>query len=386
MGIPMGMPYFRLRELDSKSEVVSFSSNYVLYGDMSHRVMSLIAESVGNIYPYSIDESFFVLDDFNQMPHDKAAELAKRILQYTGIPVSIGIATTKTLAKTACKFAKKYKGYQSACIIDSEEKLKKALSLTALNDVWGIGRRSLPKLKNCGITTASDFVQKMTHDCVRKLFGLGGLHTWMELQGIDCIASENSVLRQSICTSRSFANMVSDYNQLESLVANFAAQCSRKLRKQHSVAQTVTVFIMSNRFRDELEQYANGMSMMLNVPVANTEEIVSASCKLLKRIFKNGILYKKAGVVVSSITPDSAIQTALFDENEAKRDRNDKLSAIIDSINSANGHDTICLAIQLPTDKDSKSTADSHLFTQNLRREHMSQRYTTSWEELLLVK
>lgn len=383
MKIPMGMPFYQLKEFDKNNAVTAFSSNYVLYGDMSHRVMSILSNTVGNIIPYSIDESFFAIDNYAQLPHTKAVALAKNIHQSTGIPVSIGIAPTKTLAKVACKFAKKLKGYKSACIINTDEKRLKALQLTAIEDIWGIGRRTIPSLKQKGIVTAADFLQ-LSEKAIRREFGLPLAQTWKELNGIDCIDIEKGDNKQSICTSRSFAQMVDSEEQLQTHIANFAAQCATKLRQQHSAAQSVMVFIASNRFRTDLQQYSNACTQMLEVAASNTYEIVAAASLALHKIFKKGVQYKKAGVILCDICPANAIQTSMFDENQYRRDKDNQLSAIIDSINKANGRDTICLAAQLSGPNNNIS--NQPLFNNNLRREHLSERYTTNWNELLKVK
>ena len=184
MGIPMGLPFFRLAEYDRRKEVVAFSSNYVLYADMSKRVMSVLRDDVGEVFPYSIDESFFTFSDGASSQMDMVRALPSKVLQYTGIPVSIGVAPTKTLAKLASKFAKKYKGYGGCCVIDTEEKRLKALSLFPLSDVWGIGRRTIVMLERAGYHTAADFTE-VSEQQVRRLLGVNGVrcsaHPWSGL-------------------------------------------------------------------------------------------------------------------------------------------------------------------------------------------------------------
>ena len=361
MGIPMGMPFFRLREFDVEKRVTPFSSNYTLYADMSHRVMQLLASEVGDIIPYSIDESFFAVDSFANFSHDRAVQLSAKILKCTGIPVSVGVAPTMTLAKVACRYAKKVKGYHGACLIDNDTKRQKAIQHIDIGDVWGIGRRSLPRLKAMGIVTAADYAQ-LEELQVKRQFGINGIRTWQELNGISVVKAEDHDAKQSICTSRSFAEMVTTEEQLLTHVSNFAAQCALKLRQQQSVAQSVMVFVSSNRFRDDMEQYANAA---------------------MHSIYKKGVSYKKAGVVLSSISPNHAVQTSIFDTASEQRSHNDRLMAVIDKINSKNGRDAVHLASQQPD--DAQPAKETPIFNNNLRREHMSRCFTTNFNDIIDV-
>ncbi|MCR5697901.1 MAG: Y-family DNA polymerase [Marinilabiliaceae bacterium] len=384
MGIPMGMPFFKLREFDVEKRVTPFSSNYTLYADMSHRVMQLLASEVGNIIPYSIDESFFAVDSFANFSHERASQLSAKIQKYTGIPVSVGVAPTMTLAKVACRYAKKVKGYHGACLIDNDVKRQKAIQNIDIGDVWGIGRRSLPRMKAMGIVTAYDYT-KLEEVQVKRQFGINGVRTWKELNGISVAKAEEHDTKQSICTSRSFAEMVSAEEQLLTHVSNFAAQCAMKLRQQQSVAQAVTVFVSSNRFRDDMEQYANAATTILDVAASNTPEIVKAAINAMHSIYKKGVSYKKAGVVLSSITPNHAVQTSIFDTASEQRLRNDRLMAVVDKINNKNGRDAVHLASQQPAEVNNIDTQTSLIFNYNLRREHMSKCFTTNFDEIIEV-
>lgn len=381
MGIPMGLPYYKLPDIDKEGQVTAFSSNYVLYGDMSARVMRLLADSVGSILPYSIDESFYTTTDHGAI--EQARAVRALIVKSTGIPVSVGLAPTKTLAKLASHFAKRYPLYYGVCAINTEEKRRKALALSPLKEIWGIGRRSIASLSSMGIGTALQYADT-NKAVIRKYFGTNGVRTWQELNGIDCIELDDSDTKKSICTSRSFANMVETPDQLATHVATFASQCAIKLRKQHSVASIVSVFISSNRFRTDLQQYANTCTITLPVPAANTIDIARAAQRALAAIYRKGILYKKAGVIVSGISSDNAIQGALFDFDPKRREKHDALSKVIDQINRSEGSDTVHLAAQLPTEK--RSDRNAEVFTNNLRREHLSPRYTTSLREIINVK
>ncbi|MCQ2235399.1 MAG: Y-family DNA polymerase [Bacteroidales bacterium] len=384
MGIPMGLPFFRLSkyQVKGRQEVTAFSSNYVLYGDLSSRVMSIVRETVGEIIPYSIDELYYQSSLENEKIEEQARNLRANILRSVGIPVSIGIAQTKTLAKVACHFAKKFSGYRGACMIDTEFKRQKALELTPIDDVWGIGRRTLPKLKKMGLSTALQ-LSNISDEVAHFLLKLPGLRTVKELQGIDCIASEDISGKQSICTSRSFASMLTEIEDLRAMTANFAATCANKLRKQRSVASMVTVFVLSNRFREDCIQYNNSANIVLPVAVSSTQEIVAAAIEALNTVFRPGVQYKKCGVILSCITSDSAVQTSLFDYDPEKRDHYDKIAAVMDAINTNAKHDAVYLGSQLPNGQ--RDNFKEELFMHNLRREHASPRATTNWDEIIEI-
>lgn len=389
MSIPMGLPYFKLKGLDPKGEVTAFSSNYVLYADLSRRVMSILADSVGETMPYSIDECFFSLDMGQDEAFAVAARLPEKIKKWTGIPVSIGIAPTKTLAKMACRFAKKHKGYNGFCAIDNEAKRLKAVSLVKLNDVWGIGRRAIKTLNNAGLYSAADFCAA-TEEQVRKLMGVNGLRTWHELRGEDSVEQDVIDTKKSICTSRSFAEMLTGIEELRPMVANFASMGAAKLRKQASVANIVSVFVSSNAFRDDLKQYSNIFNVTLQEATSSQIDIVKAADAALRVVFRKGVAYKKAGVILSGISSPRAAQPVLFqqeiDQNAVKKNI---LANVVDKINKAEGMNTIHLASQMAIKRERPGdlqNAGGDVFLSNLRRDHVSPRYTTDWNDILRVK
>lgn len=374
MGIKMGTPYFQIRQLAESGVLVVRSSNYVLYGDLSHRVMSILRDAVPSIEVYSIDEAYLDLSGIDASQHRSLClNLIRKVRQWTGIPVSIGIANTKTLAKVANHFAKKYPGYRGVCTIDNEEKRLKALSLTPVGDVWGIGRRVAPKLESIGIGTALDFTN-MSRGWVRSKLGLGGERTWMELRGTETIPQSTEQSRQSICTSRSFAEHITDVDELRLRVADFAAVCARKLRKEHTAAASVTVFLLTDRFRADLPQYCPAMTSVLDVPSNSNQEIVGAALRCLDAAFKDGYGYKKAGVTVNDIVPEDAVQGSLFDDRAELRGREDTLSGIIDRFSTSEGG-MLRLASQ----------REGH-YSEGVRREHCSRLFSTSWDEMMEVK
>ncbi|WP_288917788.1 Y-family DNA polymerase [uncultured Prevotella sp.] len=384
LGIPAGMPYFQLKEQFGAYNVTAFSSNYELYGEMTARVMSLITKACPYFYRYSIDEAFCDLsrmriDDLKKWGED----LHKKILKWTGIPVSIGIAPTKTLAKCADRFAKDYKGYNHCCVIDSDEKREKALKLFPIDKVWGIGRRYADRLLRDDVHTAWEFTQLGAH-WVRSTFNINALRTWQELKGIDCVPTEQMTTKKSICTSRSFPGMIDDFTALRTHVSNYAARCSEKLRKQHSVCSMVTVFIDTNHFRPDLPQYDNACSKTFLTPVNTTQEVVSGALECLKRIFRTSYKYKRAGVIVSGISGDNPVQTDFTDYNATAREKLRRLTEAVDNINRRNGSETIVLGSQQYTAKDGKGKADT--FRNAIKHDLRSPNYTTRWSDILIVR
>lgn len=243
LGIEMGMPFYQAKELLEREKVAVFSSNYTLYGDMSRRVMMLLSEFTPELTQYSIDEAFIDLTGMGggEALRDYGKRIVRTIGKGTGIPVTLGIAPTKTLAKVASKYGKRYKGYEGVCLIDTEEKRIKALQGFDIADVWGIGRRSAKKLAYYGVKTAWDFTQ-WSESRVRRLLTVTGTRTWKELRGENCIDISELPEKQSICTSRSFPyNGLSELRVVEEAVANFAASCVRKLREQKSRCSQLTV-------------------------------------------------------------------------------------------------------------------------------------------------
>ena len=376
LGIKMGTPFFQLRDLVANGKVVACSSNYTLYGDLSERVMRILSGTLPGYQKYSIDEAFFTLDGIKPEDYKSVCgKLIRLVRLSTGIPVSIGIAPTKTLCKVANHFAKKYPGYRGVCIIDSDEKRIKALSLTPIDDVWGIGWRGAPKLMAAGVRTALDFVQR-PEAWVRGRMGITGVRTWKELQGTPAVADEFPAPRKSICTSRSFAEMITDKAELRLRVSDFAGICAQKLRSERSAALSVGVFAHTNPFRKDLPQYYPWEMVHLDTPRNSTQEIVGAALRALDAIFREGYSYKRAGVIIDDIVSADAIQGQLFeteDERELQR-RQDEISAIMDRVNKP-GSNLLRLATQRP----------GH-YADGIRRDHCSPSFTTDWEDLMEVK
>lgn len=368
LGIKMGIPAYQIKNLVSSHGVAVFSSNYTLYGDMSGRVMSMLAELSPEIEVYSIDEAFVNLDGIRDL-ESIGRKMVSGVTRGTGIPVSLGVAPTKTLAKIANKFAKKYPAYDQLCIIDSEEKRIKALQLTEIGDVWGIGRRQAAKLQKQGIKTAYDFT-RFSGAWVRKNMTVVGERTWKELHGISCIDMENAPpAKKQICTSRSFGKMLTDIDTISEAIASHASTCAKKLRKQQSYAASLMVFIHTNNFREDLPQYWKNTVIHLPVPTNDTQEIVHYALAGLRTIYLNGYQYKKAGVIITEITEGA--QLGLFDLVD--RDKRERLMQAVDKINGEHGHN-IKLAVQ-GTGRGWK-----------LKQEQLSGHYTTNLNQIIDIK
>ena len=403
LGYKMGDPFYQVKEKLEAEGVAIFSSNYTLYGSLSNRVMSMLSHYSPHIDQYSIDESFFDVDQSmaerffqdnlkendtflnnESLLHQYGARISADVLRAVGIPISIGIAETKTLAKIGSKFAKKYKGYQGCCLIDTDERRHKALSLFPIEDVWGIGRQISRKLDYMGIRTAAQFADKK-ESWVRSHFNITTVRTWKELNGESCISIEELPQKKSICTSRSFAGEgISDKDVVEEAVANFAVRCAEKLRHQGSVCQGITVFAWTSRFNENVPEYTIHDSLTLPIATNAQEEIVGAALSILRAKYPKSMAdsrpdrpdmsfyFKKAGVILWQISPDHPRQQDLFDTID--RSRQKALMEAIDAINRKNGHGTIRQAVQ----------GNGCRF--DLKREYMSKRFTTDIHEILKVK
>ncbi len=374
IGLRRGDAIFKVQPVVDANDVAVFSTNMQLYAAMSKRVTSILRQCVMHVENYSIDESFCDLEGYEK--HYDLAEymrsVAEKIALWTDIPVSIGVAPTRTLAKIGSKFAKQYKGYRGVCVIDTEKKRRKALEMFPLDDVWGIGRRTLDKLSRCGIRTPLEFADK-DEAWVRARFTKPGFQTWLELNGKSCIDTAEVMRKKTICTSRSFGDMVSDLQSLKASIAHFAASCANKLRGQSSVCRTVSVFILSNRFREDLKQYSNMASVTMETETSDTIEITDAALAALECIYRPGIMYKKSGVIVSDISDGAAVQGYLFDpvQNRAERGR---LMEAMDSLNHAYGLKTVQLAVEGEKQQSWKTKC-----------EHRSGNYLTDINEILTV-
>ena len=376
LGIKMGVPLYQIRDLVEKHHIACFSSNFSLYGDLSARVMSLLRKHTTRFEQYSIDEGFITLDHVPPAERKTYCEnLVREIYQGTGIPVSMGIAPSKTLCKVASKYAKKFPGYNGACMIDTDEKRLKALAKFEVGDVWGVGRQTAAKLAALGISTALQFAE-MSESRVQSLLHKPGLLTWRELHGIDCIDTSEMVSKQSITTSRTFANPITTLPLMEQQLANFCDTCARKLRMQKSLCAQLIVFAHTSRFRTDIEQCQIVQTVNLSIPTSDTRELLSYMLNAFRPYFREGVQFKKAGVIFSRIVPEGSVVADLFDERDRTRDA--ALQRTIDKIREKAGRNAILLATQLPTSKEQAA--------QVYKSEHQSPRYTTELSQVLTIR
>ena len=383
LGIKMGVPLYQIRDLVEKHHIACFSSNFSLYGDLSARVMSLLRKHTTRFEQYSIDEGFITLDHVPPTERKTYCEnLVREIYQGTGIPVSMGIAPSKTLCKVASKYAKKFPGYNGACMIDTDEKRLKALAGFEVGDVWGVGRQTAAKLAALGISTALQFAE-MSESRVQSLLHKPGLLTWRELHGIDCIDTSEMVSKQSITTSRTFANPITTLPLMEQQLANFCDTCARKLRMQKSLCAQLIVFAHTSRFRTDIEQCQIVQTVNLSIPTSDTRELLSYMLNEFRPYFREGVQFKKAGVIFSRIVPEGSVVADLFDERDRTRDA--ALQRTIDKIRDKSGRNAILLATQLPNLSRSVGTSKEQA-AEVYKSEHQSPCYTTDLLQILTIR
>ena len=338
----MGDPLFKIEHLIKKYNVTIFSGNMPLYGDMSNRVRQVLRSAVPAIEVYSIDEAFLDLNGMD-MDFDRFAKnLSYKCRRFTGIPVSVGVSHTKTLAKIAAKLCKQYPRLKGGCYMYRKEDIEKVLRRFPIEDVWGVGRRTAAKLHSLGIRSAYDFTL-MDEQRVHYLFGIMGVRSWKELNGVPAIKFEDVVAtNQSVSNTRSFSKEIYDLDELVEQIATFATMTAEKLRKQHSVCSDLAVFVRTNRFKDDIEQvYANEL-VTFQIPTNSTNRIVEAAVNAARRIFVRGCGYKKAGVTASRIMPEDGVTGSLF-EDVAVYEQDCKLMKAMDAINGNFGKGTVKL-------------------------------------------
>jgi DNA polymerase V len=385
LGIKEGTPYFQMQQQFKDQEIAVFSSNYELYGDLSSRVVMIISQEAPAYFRYSIDECFVYLDGMERINLQQWGErLHQRIRRSVGLPVSIGLAPNKTLAKIASKLAKKFEVYRHCCIIDNDDNRIAALKWLPVEDVWGIGRRYAAKLQALGCKTAYDFAQHH-RDWVRLTFNnINIVRTWQELNGEDVVPNEELTKKKSICTSRSFSGMIADKDQLRTHISNYASRCAEKLRRQGTVASVVGIFVSTNPFREDLLQYWKYQELRLITPTNSTIPIVQAATELLDRLFIQGLQYKRAGVIVNGISPSSPLQQDLFDVDAGQIRKLKKLDAAVDLLNKRYGSETVVIGAQQYTKPHGEGKAD--VFADAIKHDHKSKNPTTRWSDIIELK
>ncbi len=351
LGIKMGVPFYQIRQMAEQYGIVHFSSNFELYGDISSRIMTILGKYTDELQQCSVDEAYIDLSYCTDTEAAKAvaARIKAEIQKSIGVPVSLGIAATKTLCKVATDYAKHYAGYKGVCSISTEEQRRKALSDYAIEDVWGIGRQSAAKLHKAGVTTALEFADH-TELFASNLLNLPGANTWRELNGHDCIALGDSPEKASITCSRTFAHGVTDRTLLEQALSEFCAKVAEKLRRQQSVCQEMMVFADTSRFLENRQTIY--ITLHFPIPTDNTQEMTLAMLRALRQRWQPNTPYKRAGVVLLSISPGKGVQQLLFDDRDRQRDT--QLQKTIDRINSRTGKRTIGFMPQVDVKKASE--------------------------------
>jgi len=371
LGVLMGAPVYKSAEIIKKHNITVFSSNFPLYGDMSNRMMTILQTFTPNIEIYSIDEAFLKFEGYELFNLQEYGEkIRNTIHKNIGIPSGVGIAPTKSLAKVASHIAKKFPDRtNSVYIIDNEEKRIKALKWTKVGDVWGIGRRHAKRLQAQNINTAYDFTQ-LSDAWIKKHMSIIGLRLKKDLLGTPHIHLEDVKSKKSIATTRSFDYPYTKYNELKERITTFAFSCAEKLRKNKQNSGSLMVFIHTNSFNKEQPQYYKNIVIKFAFQTNSSIDIVKYAIEGLKRIYKKGFKYKKAGVILMDFTPENPEQLVLFDYKNSKHT---KLMQVIDEINTKNGKHLVRLSGQ-----DLKKTW-------KMKQENLSQKYTTSLSEVIEI-
>ncbi len=373
LDIPMGIPEFKVRPLISRKNIVVKSSNYALYGDMSNRVMETLRTITPNLEVYSIDEAFAEINtssvkEFRQV----GKKIVERVRRWTGLPVSVGIAPTKTLAKVANETAKKNLNYEGVLTISKKGQLKTILKQTPAADVWGIGRKYTKMLHRYGIESAWDLSQQ-PDSWVRSEMKVTGLRTVWELRGKPCLSIEHvSEPRKGILSSRSFGKPIKNVVQLQEAVSAFASRAAEKLRAQECLASNISVVLVTDKYRNPGQPYKFGADESIPNPTANTSKLAAMASAITERLFDSKKTYKKAWVMLTGIIPEQEVQADLFSQ-EKYSGKEHRLMESLDHINARFGKRSLLLA----------STGIEQKW--QMKQQYLSKRYTTRWDELMEV-
>jgi DNA polymerase V len=371
LGVEMGAPWHLNREIFEREGVIVRSSNYTLYGDMSGRVMQILGRFTPDLEVYSIDEAFLGLQGFETRLQQHALDLRHTVLQWTGIPVSVGVAPTKTLAKVANRFAKKDLDRGGVFVMTDEADIERTLARMTLTDLWGVASRLAQRLTEHGISTPLK-LRESDPAFVRERFNVVMQRMVLELRGISCLDLEDHIPdRKSIIASRSFGRPVTTLQQMEEAVASYVARAAEKMRRQNLATAHLSVFVETNRFKPTDPQYNVSRAIRLPVASADTGTLSKAANTVIRAIYKDGFRYKKAGVMLLNLVPAERVQGDLWTQPDSVRSTS--LMKAIDSLNLYYGRGTLTYA------------SSGRTQAWKLRRDHISPRYTTSWDELLSV-
>ena len=371
LGIKMGEPYFKAKKIIEKNNVKVFSSNYSLYGDISQRVMEILLNFSPDVEIYSIDEAFLNFKGFKNYELIQYCKHIKKIIkQWVGIPVSIGVGSTKTLSKIANHLAKKNSIYNGVCVLNTNENINEALNKTEINEVWGIGSRLSKFLKNNNIYNAKEFTL-LDRNWVRKNMGVIGEKTYLELKGVSCLNLElMPTPKKSCCVSRSFSHPVEEISDLKESIISYCSRVAEKIREENLTTQSISVFVLTNHFKKNQKQYSNSIKLQLDYPTNNSIIIAKRAIEGLERIYKEGFLYKKAGIILYELKDSSSVRGLL----DYDRDKSDALMQSIDNINNRYGNSTLKIA------------AEGIKQNWKMQRKKISQCYTTRFNEIMVVK
>ncbi len=367
LGIPMGAPAFENEHIFKRNNVQVYSANFALYGDMSRRVMSILSNYSPAQEIYSIDECFLDLSGMNTNLIEYGLKIREQVGKWTGIPISIGIAPTKSLAKAANRIAKKFPQLGGVHLIDNDELRIKALKWLPVEDVWGIGRRYSKRLSEMGIKTAYDFTQ-LPAPTVRSMMTIVGERLQKDLKGIPSIEMEEPELKQAIATTRTFEKKYFTFIEIKERIVAFTSMSAEKLRKQNSLCTGMVVFIETSRFEKPSSFYSKHDKIKLPFPTNSTIELIEFAVESLKRIFKTGYGYKRAGVMLYNFVQSDELQPSLFENSNPKHK---KLMEVIDKLNE-----------KLPDAVHTASFDKRH----KMKQERLSRKFTTNLNEILEVQ
>lgn len=373
IGIPMGAPEFKVRDVIKQHNIKVFSSNYALYGDLSQRVMKILEGFCPSVEVYSIDEAFL---NFNGVPlsdyHQYGVTIQNKLMKWLSIPTGIGFAPTKALAKLANRIAKKFpERTNGVYVIDTDEKRIKALKWTKIEDVWGIGYRLTKKMQGQRILTAYDFTLPHNESFIKREMGVVGMRLKYELEGKSVLSLEEPKTKKNIAITRSFEKDIVSYSELKERVSTFASVCAEKLRKQNSCCYGVILFLKKDKFKANGERYNFYKMSTLPFPSNTSFSISNLALKMLSELYKEGDSYKKAGVIVTEIIPANQRQFHLFDDENPKFQ---KIMEVMDAQHAKFGERKIRLGNQ-----DLQRTW-------KMKQYHLSRKYTTNIKEILVIK
>lgn len=368
LGIPMGVPYFKIKQLCREHGILAFSSNYPLYADMSSRVMRTLYEFTPEVEVYSIDEAFLNLTTLPVKNFlDFGIEIKSTVIKEVGIPVSVGIASTKVLTKVATSLAKKNR--EGVFVIDDQTDMQALLSSMKVEDIWGIGRQSALKLHILGIRNAWQ-LRNAEPALIQKTLTVVGKRIQLELQGVPCIDLElEKEHKQQILSSKSFFHSVWSKKELQEALANHAVRASEKLRAENQVCFGLQIFIHTNRFKD-LAQYYNSATEYFLSGTHSPQDLITKAFSALDKIYRDGFEYKKCGIMLFDLRPHTELQLSLFDHNQKEHEKKEAVNQTLDKINQKFGSHTISFlacGTRTPWDKNGTQKSPS---------------YTTSWKEL----